>query len=299
MASVTVRSVSKSFGPRRVLDNVSLDIPDGSVYGLIGPNGAGKTTLLSILAGLRRPDEGMVAIDGAPPSEARIGFMPDTPRDYPWLTVEESLKLAARLCGVDDVDATVGEAMETFGLSGSAGVRQGSLSRGMRQRAALAATLMGFPEVVVLDEPCSALDPLGRADVLHAIAALKGRSTVVFSTHLLADVERICDRVAVIFRGEIVAEDSLDGFLGGEAAPGFVIILDRHVPGLLERFLTCEWCTAARELTPGRLELDVSDLWAAQEEVLGVLRGCGAGLISLSRAGRTLEHALMARLSRR
>ncbi len=298
MATVSVDRVSKSFGTRRVLDGVSLEIPDGSIFGLIGPNGAGKTTLLSILAGLRKPDDGRVAIDGHPPGEVRLGFMPDTPQDYPWLTVEESLRLAARICGASDVDSVVAESIDKFGLSAFAKARQRSLSRGMRQRAALAAALVGSPEVVVLDEPCSALDPLGRADVLSAVAALRGTATVIFSTHLLADVERVCDRVAVIFGGRIVADDSIESFRSAAASRGFVIVFDRPVPGLISSFARESWCVSASEPAPGRIELEVADAYAAQNGILELLRGVQAELISLERAGTSLERALLSALEK-
>lgn len=281
-----------------MLHEVSLDVGDGSIFGLIGPNGAGKTTLLSIVAGLRRPDAGSVAIGGRPPSEARIGFMPDTPADYPWLTVEESLRLAARVCGVGDVDGAVGRSLEGFGLSSYADVRRRSLSRGMRQRAALAATLIGSPEVVVLDEPCSALDPLGRADVLAAIAALRGVSTVVFSTHLLADVERICNRVAVIFEGKIVAQDSIDGFRAAAASEGFMVVFDRPVPGFAERLAEAPWCVGVSEPLPGRIEVEVSDSRVSRRAILDAVADVDAELISVERAGTSLERALMRILGR-
>jgi ABC-2 type transport system ATP-binding protein len=293
VAELIVSRVSKKFGRSPALVEASLRVRDGSIFGLVGPNGAGKTTLLTTIAGLQRPDAGEIRIGGRQPKDARVGFMPDTPNHYAWLTVAEMLDLAARVSEVADVEEAVASALATFGLERYAGVQQRALSRGLRQRAALAATLMGSPELVVLDEPCSALDPIGRLDVLKAIAALRGSATVIFSTHMLADVERICDEVAIIYEGRVVVQDTVDRLRARAASFGFTIVMDRPVEGLAATIAAQPWCVRVSEPAPGRIEIEVSDVWAAQHGILESIKSAPAYLVALERTGSDLERVLM------
>ncbi len=180
-------------------------MPEGSVFGFLGPNGAGKTTTLRILAGLARPTAGEARIFGhdttsdADAVHGLIGFLPDVPGFYKWMTAREYLDLSAALFGIPATER--GERIETLlDLAGLADVttKVGGYSRGMKQRLGIAQALINSPRLLLLDEPTSALDPIGRREVLEMIAALAGRTTVFFSTHILADAERVCDTVAVL-----------------------------------------------------------------------------------------------------
>ena len=182
----------------------------------MGPNGAGKTTTLRILAGLAHADAGGVQIlgrDVAAGADARslVGYLPDVPAFYKWMTAPEYLRFAGSLFGLSgsELDDRVAAMLELAGLTG-VGKRVGGFSRGMKQRLGVAQALIHGPRLLLLDEPTSALDPIGRRDVLDMVASLRGRTTVFFSTHILADVERVCDTVAVIARGQVVAESGID-----------------------------------------------------------------------------------------
>lgn len=219
--AISFESVHKSYGDHLVLDDVTLQVPRGSVFGFLGPNGSGKTTALRILMGLSPADSGAVHHDG------RIGFLPDVPAFDPWLTPAEYLRLSAELEGFanrgDDreLDARVAEALELSGLE-SVNRPISGLSRGMRQRLGIAQALIATPDVVVLDEPTSALDPIARREVLDVIASLRGRATVFFSTHSMSDVEAVCDRAAFLGRGRILAAGTLPELVGKFGDPGRV-----------------------------------------------------------------------------
>ena len=218
-APVEIRSVSKRFGSRvQALNDLSLTIGPGEVYGLLGPNGAGKTTALRILLGLTRPTSGIVRIFGAPPGTplalTRIAALMDVPAFYPYLSGRDNLRLIADYLRVPY--ARVDPALEQVGLAGAwAGLRFGAYSLGMKQRLAVAAALVKDAQLYILDEPTNGLDPAGMAEVRAFIRSVadSGRS-VLLSSHLLADAERICDRAAILRRGSLVAEGPISELRG-------------------------------------------------------------------------------------
>jgi len=197
------------------------------VFGFLGPNGAGKTTTIRILAGLARADAGQVSVAGVDLRadghllSRRVGYLPEEPAFYPWMSAVEFLDYVGRLYGQTPAErkARTTELLELTGLTEARKRRVGGYSRGMRQRLGLAQALYHRPEVLLLDEPVSALDPAGRKDVLGLIEGLRGNCTVFMSTHILADVERICDSVAVIDHGRLLAEGRRDELIERYAAP--------------------------------------------------------------------------------
>ncbi|MFY9613989.1 MAG: ABC transporter ATP-binding protein [Candidatus Dormiibacterota bacterium] len=211
---VEVQEVRKRYGQRQpwAVDGVSLSVGEGEAFGLLGPNGAGKTTIVKMLAGLTKPVEGQVRIFGKDPSDpaarSRLGFSPEEP-DFPkFLRADEVLDYFCRLCGLDTAERAkrAGEALSWSGLAGERRqVRQ--FSKGMKQRLGLAQALVTHPQLLILDEPTSDLDPLGRRSVRDLIVEIKGRgSAVLLNSHQLSEVERVCDRVAIINKGKLVKE---------------------------------------------------------------------------------------------
>jgi ABC-2 type transport system ATP-binding protein len=206
---LSISGLTKQFGEVRALDEFNLQLEQGTVHGLVGPNGAGKTTLLSILVGLRQKTHG--DIQYAVP-ENRLALLPDTPDFFPFLTTREVVDLA-RYPFRDRVDVgAVDKVIAEVGLEEAVDRRVGGFSRGMKQRLGLATVLISEPEVLLLDEPCSALDPFGRREVLDLVSGLKGKTTVLFSTHILSDVESVCDSVTVMNSGRVLYDGSIETF---------------------------------------------------------------------------------------
>jgi ABC-2 type transport system ATP-binding protein len=209
----------KRYGRQTAVDGVSLEVGRGEVVGLLGPNGAGKTTVIKMLLGLTRPDAGEVMLLGRPAADPaariRVGYLPELFRYQPWLTAAEVLALHVRLTGVDVDAPEQRDCLALVGLADRAGDRVGGFSKGMQQRLGLAVALVARPELVVLDEPTSALDPLGRVDVRDIVLSLKSRGVaVLLNSHLIGEVERVCDRVAILDRGRVAASGTLDELLG-------------------------------------------------------------------------------------
>ena len=210
--------VCKRYGRRTALDGVGIQVARGEVLGLLGPNGAGKTSLIKILLGLVRADAGEVMLLGGPADRPRsrvgVGYLPELFRFQPWLTAEEVLSLHARLARINWPGPRRRESLAAVGLADSAGDRVGSFSKGMQQRLGLAVALIGDPELVILDEPTSALDPLGRADVRELLVRLRKRGTaVMLNSHLLGEVERVCDQVVILDRGRVLTSGTLSDLL--------------------------------------------------------------------------------------
>lgn len=220
--AVSIAGLTKSYGGAHAgrtwaLAGVDLRVPEGSVFGFLGPNGAGKTTTLRILAGLARASGGDARVFGhdvAADADAvhdLLGYLPDVPGFYGWMTAEQYLDLSAQLFGLPaDVRRRRIEGLLALAGLGGVSTRIDGYSRGMKQRLGIAQALVNAPRLLLLDEPTSALDPIGRREVLDMIAALAGRTTVLFSTHILADAERVCDTVAVVSAGRVVEQAGID-----------------------------------------------------------------------------------------
>ena len=202
---LSVRGIEKRYGERRALREVSFDVGPGELVAVVGPNGAGKTTLLSILAGVQRPTAGTVIGASSERGGRAIGWAPQEPALYSKLTVEENLRLFARLERVADPEGAVESMLEHTGLSDRAHERVERLSGGNRQRVNVALGLIADPQMLALDEPSSALDPRQRARLWELLAALAGRRTsVLFSTHHLGEVSRNATRAIVLADGELL-----------------------------------------------------------------------------------------------
>jgi len=217
MLALELRGVTKCYGSRVALDGIELSVPAGSALGLLGPNGAGKTTALRLLLGFARPDTGCVRLRGHPPEEpaARVGVahLPERLALPARATVRGFLRLQGTLAGVDRaaLDAEVEAALHRTGLAGRERERLGGLSKGLAQRLGFAQALLGRPDLLLLDEPTSGLDPLGVRDARDWIREARGWGcTVLVSSHILSEVERTCDRVAVLHEGKVRADGPLD-----------------------------------------------------------------------------------------
>ena len=269
--AIEIDALSKRYpGGILALDGLSMTVPTGSVFGLLGPNGAGKTTTLRLLAGLTRATTGRATVAGIPVSadaievRRRLGYLEQDPRVYGWMTGRDQLRMLGRLHGLGGpaLERAVTDALARVDMTSAADRRCGSYSGGMRQRLGIAGALVHRPPIAILDEPVSSLDPEGRRDVLSLIAALRGEITVLFSTHVLADVERICDRVGILAHGRLVVEGPLADLLDRYALPVYRVEAepgqDAALQALAARLRTAEWVTGVG-VEHGLLTVAVAD----------------------------------------
>ena len=216
MEMLRINGLHKRFGDKEVLKGLELAVPEHSVFGFVGKNGAGKTTTMKTVLGLMKQDRGEIFVAGEPvcygqtKTNRYIGYLPDVPEFYPFMTAPEYLSFCAELSGMDRKTARrrSGELLELVGLAGERHRVRG-FSRGMKQRLGLAQALLGEPKLLICDEPTSALDPVGRRELLELLLTVREKTTVVFSTHILSDVERICTDVAFLDGGVVTVQGTL------------------------------------------------------------------------------------------
>lgn len=216
MSILAIENLNKSFGEHNIINNLSFSVPENTIYGFLGQNGAGKTTTMKMVLGLLRPTSGRILVCGEQvtygetKTNRHIGFLPDVPEFYSYMNPVEYLSLCGEITGLDrkKVKLKSEELLSLVGLD-KANKRINGFSRGMKQRLGIAQALLTEPELLICDEPTSALDPVGRKDILDILLSVKGKTTVVFSTHILSDVERICDHVAVLHKGSLVLNGTL------------------------------------------------------------------------------------------
>ena len=224
-AAIHVVRLTKRFGAVAALDGLTMTVPRGEIFGFLGPNGAGKTTAVKLLLGLTFPTSGEGYVLGAPMGDRlarrRIGYLPELFRYQDWMTAREVLALHCVLVGVPAAQRApqIDAILETVGLGKRAADRVGTYSKGMQQRLGLAVALVGDPRLILLDEPTSALDPVGRREVRDVLRGLRARGVTVFlNSHLLTEVEHVCDRVAIVDRGKVVSTGTLSQLRGGDDA---------------------------------------------------------------------------------
>jgi ABC-2 type transport system ATP-binding protein len=295
-AAIRTTALTKKYGEKRALDSVDLVVEEGSVFGFLGPNGAGKTTALHMLTGLARPTSGSVQILGHDIASAgnavraEIGFLPDVPGFYEWMTAEEFLRFAGGLFGIGRrvLDERLGMLLDLAGL-GDVKTKIGGYSRGMRQRLGVAQALINAPKLLLLDEPTSALDPIGRKDVLDMLTSLRGRTTVFFSTHILADVERVCDTVAILDRGRVVAEAPIDELKARYGKQKVVVEVTDGADGFAEEIGRQTWAIEVARGSDGAIEITVKDVGAAQREIPAMVAARQIGLSRMEAGEMGLE----------
>ena len=241
--AIRIQDLVKRYGAITALAGISMAIPRGAVFGFLGPNGAGKTTTVKILLGLARATSGAAEILGHPVGERasrrRVGYLPELFRYQGWLSAREVLALHCELAGIDRAawSREIEDALAVVGLAERGSTRVSGFSKGMQQRLGLGVALLGDPELVLLDEPTSALDPVGRHDVREIIRVLKERGMTVFlNSHLLTEVEQVCDRVTIVDHGKVVADGTLEELLRTDTVRVRAVDLPRDTARALERF---------------------------------------------------------------
>ena len=217
MEALKIGNLHKSFGKNKIINGLSMSIPENTIFGFLGKNGAGKTTTMKMILGFLKKDEGSIKVFGEEVSFGQsktnrfIGYLPDVPEFYGYMTAKEYLNLCGAITGLskNEIKNKSEELLELVGLR-DVNKRISGYSRGMKQRLGIAQALLNSPKLLICDEPTSALDPLGRKEILDIILKIKDSTTVIFSTHILSDVEAICDHVVVLDKGKNVLEGSID-----------------------------------------------------------------------------------------
>ncbi len=298
-AALDIRGLCKSFGTTSALDGLTLTVAPGAIFGFLGPNGAGKTTAIRIITGLARASAGTVRIFGKEQAfrsghaAQQIGFLPDVPGFYDWMSAPEFLTFAGRLFALDgrQLRQRVDDLLDLAGLTNTA-TRIGGFSRGMKQRLGIAQALINAPKLLILDEPTSALDPIGRREVLQTVASLRGRATVFFSTHILADVERVCDTVAILDRGRLVANSGVSALKQRTGVHHISITVDGDARPLAQRMAGAPWL-ASVTVDAASLRLTVSDPTAAARAIPQAVSESGLGLLRLVHEEVSLEEVFV------
>ncbi len=280
----------RDYGHGAGLHGVDLTVCRNEVYGLIGPNGAGKTTLLSILAGLRHADEGQVEINVP---AGQVAMCPDAPEFEPWLTASEVVRQSrglARRAGHDPV----ARLLDQVGLADAASKRTGGFSRGMKQRLSLAAALALDPDLLLLDEPSAALDPAGRAELFGLIAELAATRTVIFSSHILDDVERVAATVGVLGQGRFLFQGPTQRLIDSYLRPAWHLRVRGGAATLAERLRGQPWVTQVVLQPDGSVEVEATSAEAGERELPRAIVAAGAGLVSMNPVDASLESAFLA-----
>lgn len=295
MNILEVSHVMKSFGSNRVINDLSFSVPEHSIFGFIGKNGAGKTTTMKMILGLLKADAGEIFVNGEKvafgenATNRYIGYLPDVPEFYGFMTPQEYLKMCGDITGMprEEVKRKSEELLDVVGLS-QAKKRIRGFSRGMKQRLGIAQALLNSPKLLICDEPTSALDPVGRKEILDILHSVREHTTVIFSTHILADVERICDRIAFLHEGCIARSGTLEEIKGLRRSSDIEIeFLEAQDAG---RFLgLCRNCVQAEAA-----KVIVSpDQEEGMAEVLGILAANRIPIRRLEQLDATLEDLFM------
>ena len=306
--SLEAINLSKAYGSFTALSNLNLKIEGAKCVGFLGPNGAGKTTTLKIFTDLIRPSSGQALINGfnvhthKKAALASVGTVIETPEIYPSLTPREALGMVAELRGVASSERKkrIEEVAVEVGMTDWVDKRTGKFSKGMKQRICIASALLSDPKIVILDEPTTGLDPRGMSEVRDIVKSLKKKDRLIFmSSHILSEVEDVCDEVAMIDHGKLLVYDTLQNvtarFAGGEGENVVEVALSRPLPsGVLdEQIAKLPGVLSAQRLDDRRIRIHSEGGLEAQERILSSLVGLGIGVVSFQPASSALEESYL------
>src|SRR6266571_3580788 len=293
LPAVEVQGLRKVYQPIIAVDDISLVTYRGEAFGFLGPNGAGKTTVVKILTGLVAPTKGTVRVLGQPvnhmETRRRVGYLPEFPSFHRWLKAQDFLEFHGRLYGLRGamLEKRIGEVLGMVGLAGRESQKLGTFSKGMLQRIGLAQALINKPDLVILDELVSGLDPVGQRDMRELLCALKADGTSIFlNSHLLADVEAICDRVAIINQGQVLKVGAPAELFDKKKV--FQVRVDPVSEELLQRLNAVALDIQREEDDPCCLLIEVQ-LEEQAADIADIVHACGAHLYTLAPRRLSLE----------
>ena len=289
--SISVSHLTKIYGTQRAIDDISFNIDKGEIIGFLGPNGAGKSTTMKIITGYMEADEGRVEVCGSLVgnlTKGRTGYLPESNPLYTEMYIREYLGFIAGVHLVDDAKIKIERVIATVGLNPEANKKIGQLSKGYKQRVGLAAALIHDPEVLVLDEPTSGLDPNQIIEIRELIKKLGQHKTVLFSSHILQEVEAICDRVIIIHKGKIVADDHLENLQKNSKGNHFVVVEFKE-PVELSLLKNLKEVNGLEQLQPSNYKLQTPDPEGLRKHLMELSLQNNLNIVSLQSAQNSLE----------
>lgn len=306
MNVLEINGLSKKFGSNHIIKDLNLKISENSICGFIGENGAGKTTTMKMVLGFLKPDSGNIKVCGENVTYGEtktnrfIGYLPDVPEYYGYMNPMEYLKLCGQITGMNknDINKKSEELLELVGLKEHKKRKIGKFSRGMKQRLGIAQALLNEPKLLICDEPTSALDPVGRKEILDILLKVKEKTTVIFSTHILSDVEKICDEIAILKDGKI----ALSGKLSKIRADNIIDCLEIEFKNeddmskflnMLGKNSNLNEIEASLEKSENRIFIHSNNILKVQKEVIKSMIDIDLYPISISLQEPTLERLLL------
>jgi len=280
---IDTKGLSKTYNGVVALDSLNLQVPKNSIFGFLGPNGAGKTTAMKLLLGLTRPTSGGGSIFGqdivhdSVEIRKRVGYLAQDPRFYEHMTARETLRFKARFYysgPSKEIEARISETLELVGLADKADRSIKGFSGGERERLGIAQAQMNFPDLLILDEPAAGLDPMGRRDVLEVMERIKKHATIFYSTHILDDVQRVSDTVAILNHGKLVAQAPIEELLAGSRGTVYSLGIEGEAEQAQERIRSQAWVTDIEVVTGDgetTWQIEVTDEAVAKDQLLRLI----------------------------
>ncbi|MBF2379716.1 ABC transporter ATP-binding protein [Listeria welshimeri] len=296
-----IHDLKKKYNGKWAVKGINLTLNEKECVALIGPNGAGKTTMINMIVQILSQDEGEITLDGhnAKTVREKIGFLPQYPQFYGWMSAAECLRFMGKLSnmGKKELESRITEVLQLVGLSSSINKKISTYSGGMRQRLGIAQAILHRPELLVLDEPVSALDPIGRREIIVLLEKLKKETTILFSTHILKDAEEICDRIAIIKNGELIADQTIDQLMKEEHSSVFDVEFIGATEVWQEILLQSKYIEKVDKI--GRVyQVHALDKKAGANVILETLMKIDGELIRVEARHRSLEEIFMEKVSK-
>ncbi len=292
--SISVSNLSKNYGQQRAVDNITFSVGKGEIVGFLGPNGAGKSTTMKMITGYLSPDNGHIKVcditqdSNTIEAKKKVGYLPEANPLYTDMYVREYLHFVGELHQIKNQKKIIEEVIETVGLNTESHKKIGQLSKGYKQRVGLAAALIHNPEVLILDEPTSGLDPNQIVEIRSVIKTLSKNKTVLFSSHIMQEVEALCDRVIIINKGIIVADDTLIN-LGKNSADNHVVIVEFKEDVAIELIKELDGIIAVKAVTPLIFHIQCTNPESVRKKLLQLSIDHNYNIVSLQSERQSLE----------
>lgn len=293
--SIEVKQVTKLYGEQKALDNVSFTIETGKVVGFLGPNGAGKSTMMKIITGFIPPTQGQVLVDGLDVAEHSmesrriIGYLPENNPLYHEMYVKEYLDFVAGIYKIHHKKTRINEMIDLTGLGREQKKRIGELSKGYRQRVGLAQALIHDPQVLILDEPTSGLDPNQIVEIRNLISAVGKEKTVMLSTHIMQEVEAICDRIIIVNQGKIVANDKTQNIQSDATLKKQVVLVEFNKNPDHKSLIKIKGITAAKKAKENHYVIEATTEKDIRQDIFDFAVKQGLSVLSMLKKEKTLE----------